>query len=133
MSRGTDYLKFIEELQLSRLGDATDAGLCITSLPWPRSAPLELALDGRPTYCKPLGQWPGEPEPTPRRLLLVADSGGSTPEQLSLSPQTIATGQAPPSAEFELFERSKEAAFVWERHLLRLRWGNKSVGLAMGL
>ena len=148
MSSGTDYLKFIDELQLSRLGDESEAGLHITSLPWPRSAAQQLSLGAQPTYCKPLGQWPGEPEGTPRRLLLIADGGnadggsadggstaghGSTPARLSLATQPPDSEHAPPAAEFELFERSADAAFVWERHLLRLRWGDKSVGLAMGL
>ncbi|HVF09294.1 MAG TPA: hypothetical protein VNA16_00735 [Abditibacteriaceae bacterium] len=131
-------MKFLQELQLSRLGDATEAGLWVTSLPWPRSAPRDIALGARRTYCKPLGQWPGETELTPRRLLLIADGGSAAgadraPERISLSDQPASTEYSPPSAEFELFERSRDAAFVWERHLLRLRWGDKSVGLAMGL
>jgi len=38
-----------------------------------------------------------------------------------------------PTVEMELFERSPHAEYVWERHLLRVRHGERSIGLAMGL
>lgn len=122
----------LESLHLKRLGPEEEAGLWITSLPWPRAAARAVSLAGRPTYAKPLGQWPGEPEGTPRRLLLAADAGNASPAELGVGP-AAAPESAPPAAEAELFARCQEEGFMWERHLLRLSWGGRSVGLAMGL
>src|SRR3569623_790031 len=47
--------------------------------------------------------------------------------------QPPAPATAPPTAEAERLARSTEEGFPWERHLLRLRWGGRSIGLAMGL
>lgn len=71
-------------LRLKRLDPSTQAGLWITSLPWPRAPQRELGLGAQPTYCAPLGQWPGEPDETPRRLLLIADGGNSAPETIGV-------------------------------------------------
>src|SRR2546425_995987 len=84
MKKWPSYLKYLENLSLTRLGGPEEAGLWITSLPWPRSTKPDLALDSQATYIKPLGQWPGQPPGTPRRLLMIADGGNHAPEQLSL-------------------------------------------------
>jgi hypothetical protein len=128
----------LPDLSLSRLGDDTPAGLWIASLPWPRTAGRGLSLNGQPTYTKALGQWPGEAEGSPRRLLLIADGGDSAPEQLSLTeaggtPAPRDSSTASPTAAMELFARCEEEGLMWERHLLRLTHGGKSIGIAMGL
>jgi len=126
----TDHLP---NLRLKRLGDDTEAGLLITSLPWPRAAAQPLSLDGRSTYSEALGQWPGEAAGTPRRLLLVADGGNEAPAEISLKPAASAAGGTLPTVEMERFELSPHKEYVWERHLLRIRQGERSIGLAMGL
>ncbi len=134
MSLADLLMKRLPSLPLTRLGDDEPAGLWITSVPWPRTVQRPLALDGRPTYVAPLGQWPGEAEGCPRRLLMVADGGDSAPEELLLrrAGGTPALPD-PPRAEMELFARCKEEGLMWERHLLKLSYGDKSLGLAMGL
>ena len=72
MSTTDVLLRYLDRLELSRLGPEEAAGLWIASLPWPRAEARALSLGGSPTYAKPLGQWPGEPEGRPRRLLLAA-------------------------------------------------------------
>lgn len=127
-------LKHLPDLPLSRLGnDETEAGLWIASLPWPRTAVSNYSLNSQSTYNQPLGQWPGEPGGSPRRLLMIADGGNSAPETIGLSQPAQPAFAEKMSAEMELFERSPYEEYVWERHLLRLRYGSKSVGLAMGL
>lgn len=126
-------LRHLPALQLRRLGPAGEAGLCIASLPWPRAAAERLSLGGRVTYAQALGQWPGEAAGSPRRLLLVADGAGEAPESLRLDRAQPDAASAPPAAEFELVERCPDEGFMWERHLLRLRWGGRSIGLMMGL
>ncbi len=123
----------LPELQLKRLGSHTDAGLWITSLSWPRTAPLELGLGAQPTHCQTLGQWPGEPAGTPRRLLLVADGGDDAPDTIALSRMPASATHAPPTVEMECFARSTHIYAIWERHLARIQWQGKSIGLAMGM
>lgn len=127
-------LSHLPGLPLTRLGDDAGAGLCIASLPWPRAAASDLSMGGRATFAQPLGLWPGEPEGTPRRVLLFADGGNDAPAQLALA-EGAAASTAPVSfgAEMEVFERSPHASYIWERSLLRLRHGEKNIGLAMGL
>lgn len=132
MNTAPDLTRFVSSLQLSRLGDDTEAGLCITSLPWPRATTPELALGGRATYCKPLGQWPDEASPSPRRLLMIADGGNEAPEQLSLT-QLPLSSEEPPQAAMNLLQRSPEPAFMWENHLLQISYGGKTVELVLGL
>jgi len=124
--------KHLPDLPLSRLGDDEPAGLWITSLPWPRAAGCELSLNGQPTYVKPLGQWPDEAAGCPRRLLMIADGGEAAPEELKLTTPAAPPAE-PPGAEMELFARCDEEGLMWERHLLRLSYGDKSIGIAMGL
>lgn len=128
-------MKRLPDLPLSRLGDDDPAGLWITSLPWPRAGCHDLSLDGRPTHTASLGQWPGEPEGSPRRLLLIADGADAAPEQLLVraAPSGEHESLAPPVAEAELFARCEDEGLMWERHLLRLTHGGRSLGLAMGL
>ncbi len=123
----------LKRIPLTRLGDERPAGLWITSLPWPRKDAQPCSLDGEPTYCRPLGQWPGEPEGRPRRLLLVADGGDRAPERLRLTTEPVLATAQPPTAENECFERSSEPYTVWERHRLRIRYQGLSLALAMGL
>jgi hypothetical protein len=134
MSNANQHLDLLSRTQLSRLGEAADAGLLITSLPWPRALAHPVSLGEQPTYCAPLGQWPNEPPGTPRRLLLVADADGKAPEHSSVCTNPAgAPSCAPPAAEFELVERCSDPGFMWERHMLRLRYGDRSIGLMMGL
>ncbi|NLF16526.1 MAG: hypothetical protein GX595_04620 [Lentisphaerae bacterium] len=131
-------LSHLPSLSLQRLGPAVEAGLYVTSLPWPRAAAQPLCLGGGATWCRPLGQWPDAPAAAPRRLLVVSQAGaGAAPAALRLSSgagaAAVAPAGAPPSAEFELVERCTDPGFMWERHLLRLRWGGRSLGLMMGL
>lgn len=125
-------LNYLPDLPLSRLGDSDEAGLCITSLPWPRAAGRELSLGGLPTYAQPIGQWPGEAAGVPRRLLLVGDSGGRAPEQLRLAEPNAGDGSLPEAAMVEL-ARSPEPSFMWHRHWLRISWGGRSIGLLLGM
>lgn len=126
-------LSKLDSLQLQRLGPDTEAGLWISSLPWPRSRQQNISLGNHPTYVEPVGHWPGEPEGTPRRLLLIADSANAAPERVGVGPASAGAPGEAPEAEAELFDRCTEEGFMWERHLLRIRWGGKSIGLIMGL
>lgn len=124
----------LPQLRLRRLGPATEAGLWITSLPAPRQALGELEVMGQPAYRQEIGQWSGEATPAPRRLLLIADGANRAPEELHLSAGicTPPLGHTP-RAEMELFASSTAQELAWERHLLRLHWGEASVGLTLGL
>jgi len=123
----------LNDLPLSRKGDDGEAGLLITSLPWPRADPIALWPGGSPSSALALGQWP---ETTyPRRLLLTADLPSGSPRQIALlTGGTSQEVERPmPTAELELLERSSEPLYMWERHLLRIRWQDRTVGLALGL
>ncbi|MEU6411999.1 hypothetical protein [Microbispora sp. NPDC046933] len=127
-----DLLPLLDRVTLT--GTATPAaGLLTASLPWPRAAVAPLALGGRPTGAQPLGRWPGTG--FPRRLLLAADAGpDGAPDRLHLTRAAVGYGDPPrPQAVAEVFARSDEPGYLWERSLLRLRLGNRSVALAMGL
>lgn len=130
-----DLLRHLPELRLTRLRDERPAGLWVTSLPWPRSSSQSLALGSQSTFVQPVGQWPGEPEGTPRRLLLMADGGNNAPAALSVVEAGTGATFSPGSfdAEMVLFERSPHPEFVWERHFLRLWHGDNWVGIALGL
>lgn len=121
---------FLDRLQLTRLGESAQAGLWITSLPWPKESPLPLSLGGV-TSVFPLGKWPNTK--LPRRLLLVAQADGSSPETLALSKQAQAPSGASPEAKLELFEKSPDFENAWESHALRLSRGARSLGLLLGL
>jgi hypothetical protein len=133
----TEFLwQQLPNLPLSRLDEETEAGLLMISLPCPRGAGREYSLNGAPTFNQPLGQWPGEAENSPRRMLLFADGKNSAPEKISLAAaEAGSTSKAAQTfrAEAELFARSPHKEYVWERHLLRLTHGENSIGLAMGL
>lgn len=137
-------LEYLPNLPLQRLEDETEAGLWLASLPWPRAPQLELALDSQPAFALPLGHWPGEPQGTPRRLLLAADGGNRAPAAITVTGEAEAATTAVSAQErspraatrgaaMELFESSPHSEYVWERHLLRLSYGDKSIGFAMGL
>lgn len=133
MGSSDPLLKHLESLHVNRLGPERPAGLWICSLPLPENAPADLSLAGNTTYGKPLGQWPGRPGPSPRRLLMVTDAGGRAPDTLPVATACDAPDSAPPTAEARLFAKSPEPLFVWERHALRISWGGRSVEFAMGL
>ena len=126
-------LRKLPELELRRLDPEGAAGLCVTSLPWPRTPQRTLSLGGRTTYCRALGQWPGVEHNAPRRMLLIADGQDEAPECLRPSLKAPEPGLSPPSAEAEPAARCAEPDFMWEQHLLRLRYGNRGIGLMMGL
>lgn len=127
-------LDHLPHLKLNRLGTGGEAGLLITSLPWPRSVAQHLVLDRQETSIKALGQWPGCDSSSPRRLLLASDCGGPSPKQVQLSVAARPLRKSNPwTASMELFERSPTAQYVWERHLLRLGYHGKTMGLALGL
>lgn len=131
-----DLLRFLPNLPLTRLGDDRPAGLLVTSLPLPRNAPRTWSLNGRPTHAAPLGHWPGEPSPGPRRLLLAADHQGDAPETIQLTegrhtPETIS-----PTAELVVFEHADIEGlgdFYFERSYLKISWGGRWIGLALGM
>lgn len=127
-----DLLPLLDRMTLTG-PTAPAAGLLTTSLPWPRAGVTPLALGGRPTGAEPIGRWPGTG--FPRRLLLAADAGpGGAPARLGLTRSAVAYGNLPrPRAAMEVFERGDEPGYLWERGLLRLRHGHRTVALAMGL
>src|SRR5690606_40822362 len=90
-------------MPLKRIDAGGVAGLCVTSLPWPATPAAALSLGGRPTHVQQLGQWPNAPANSPRRLLMVADTGGEAPSTLSVTGPALMEG-SPPTAEAEVFE-----------------------------
>ena len=132
MNPNNSLLEKLPELQLKRLGDANEAGLLISSLPWPRAPWKELSLGAQPTYCAPLGRWPEEPENTPRRILMIADGNNAAPETLDLQESVAASG-APPTVQMECFARTEAPLLFVENHLARIEWNDKSIGFALGL
>lgn len=132
MHETSDYTAYLPQLELARLGDESEAGLWITSLPWPRATARDISIGGASTYVKPIGQWPNEAPGSPRRLLLIGDGGNKTPAGLTLK-ENREPAAALPTTTMEVFETSPDPAFMWERHLLRITAGDKSVGLALGL
>jgi len=132
MTTTSNLTQYVPDLALSRLGPEAEAGLWITSLPWPRAAAPALSLNGATTYTKPLGQWPDVDSPAPRRLLMIADGGNSAPATLALTDAPAPTS-APPAASMSLLQRSTDPIFMWENHLLKIEWGGKIVELALGL
>ncbi|MCK5844679.1 MAG: hypothetical protein KAG97_08240, partial [Victivallales bacterium] len=120
-------------LKLKRMGDEEKAGLWIASLPVPRNAEIDRSLGDRNTWCRELGQWHDVKDPSPRRLLLVADGANESPETVRLSHNSLPSDISTPTAESTLFASSPDPFFVWERHSLRLSWEGRSIELAMGL
>jgi hypothetical protein len=126
--------RHLPSLNLSRLDEPGEAGLWITSLPWPRTASTPLTLGGHATAMEELGQWPGEAPGTPRRLLLIADGENSAPDEIGLQSAAPSTHPAaPPQATMELIARSPHADFIWERHYLCVEYEGRAMGLALGL
>ena len=132
---GNDKLpEMLDRIRLTRLGPERPAGLWITSLPWPRATRRELTLNGQPTYIRPLGQWPDAAEPAPRRLLMAADAeDSSSPATLNIGCGSAQPPCDPPVAEDELFARSSDPHFMWERHRLKISYQGRSLAIAMGL
>ncbi len=127
-----DFARLLDDMTLARLGDDSEAGLWVSSLPCPRQAGLRFSLEGRPTANLPLGRWPGSSEP--RRLLLFADGGSEAPKQLRLTKsQNPPFAGVPPSAKMECFAQNAPFEINWEKHLLQLQYGERSLGIVMGL
>ncbi len=133
MNSRFDYMKYIKSMRLKKLGNEQEAGLWITSLPVPENFSAEIALSGKDTYIGGIGQWPGEDEYCPRRLLLIADGNNTVPESIRLSAATSAQSNHTPGIQMELVEKCGDPGFMWERHMARIEWESKSVGLLMGL
>lgn len=124
------------QLRLHRLGDSDQASLMIASVPWPRADVRPISLNGKPTANIPLGQWHGTAPGVrhPRRMLLIADSGNDSPEHIAVTEgNPVPTSGGPPTATYEVFQRIVDRSHITERALLRLTWGGRSIGLAMGL
>jgi len=129
-------LSYLPGLPLTRLGDDAPAGLLVVSLPVPRQAPAAWSLNGQPTHAQPLGHWPGEPSPGPRRLLLGADAGGRAPEVIHLTEGRVPPDTPAPTAEMVVFDHADIAGlgeFYYERSYLKINWGGRWFGLAMGM
>lgn len=119
---------------LTRVTPPGDAGLLLCSLPLPREPISRLALGACPTWRRDLGQWPGEPDDTPRRALLATPHAGAAPDRIRLA-ATESPGPAttPPTAELILVEQSPEPAFFWERHAVRVAWQGQTADFLMGM
>ena len=120
-----------ESLALTRCGSAQEAGLWITSLPWPRVEMQNISLSGRPTSCIPVGCWPGQL--FPRRVLLIANAQGEAPSTLQLSREISEACTPLPQATIERFECGRKPALHCETHRLLIQHSGRSVGLIMGL
>jgi hypothetical protein len=123
----------LASLRLSRLGENREAGLWITSLPWPRAASTPLSLEGQTTACEELGQWPCETTEMPRRLLLIADGENRAPDEIGLQSGAPSTPAALPEATMELIASCPHEDFAWERHFLRVEHEGRAMGLVLGL
>ncbi|HRJ72858.1 MAG TPA: hypothetical protein PLS03_11585 [Terrimicrobiaceae bacterium] len=65
---------------------------------------------------------------------MMADGGNNASAEMTIVRQVPETKILEiPSASMERFEESPHPFYYWERHLLRLRLGSRSIGLAMGL
>jgi len=134
MNSNDVLLSHLDTITLSRLGDDSAAGLWITSLPLPRGGERTLGLGGQSTHVKPLGTWIDAADNDPRRLLLIADSGGQTPGTIGLSRKSDKPLTATPTAEMVVFEHSQEVTtFFWERCTLKIEWQGRTVEFAMGM
>lgn len=123
--------RYLDRVDLQRLGDERPAGLWLASLPMPPGAKTAMSLGGRPTYAAPLGEWPGR-DGQPRRLLLVADGGDSAPAALRPGTPVAGTGSIP-GAELALLEESADRFYYWRTDSLRLSWQGQAVHLTLGL
>jgi hypothetical protein len=126
----------LDQLRLTSLDDRAHAGLCMTSLPWPKAGSGSATLGGRSTGVLPVGQWPGSE--VPRRLLLFADNIGAAPESFAVSkgtdaPTVTAAKSGKLSVEMELIDAYQSRFYASERHLLRIRGFGRSIGIAMGV
>jgi hypothetical protein len=125
--------RLLETLSLKRLDDDRPAGLLIASVPVPRAAPLPVAFAGRTGFAKPLGRWPDTD--SPRRILLLGDNQGPPPQSLSLTRNATHADWPAPIATMETFAHAPAAdlpLYYWERSLLKISWGGKTLSLAMG-
>ncbi|MGI6538264.1 MAG: hypothetical protein ACOX22_08065 [Caldicoprobacterales bacterium] len=151
MNNSKAYLKYMDKLTLKKLGDSSEAGLWITSLPVPAGATknLKLGADNNPeaysdrVYIKEIGNWISEEAGNPRRLLMIADGNNTAPDNLSLIPADKIDDEAPnaskaddyhtPDVSMVLLEKCEDPGFAWERHMAVISWKDKKLGIAMGL
>ncbi|MBE6929714.1 MAG: hypothetical protein E7463_05480 [Ruminococcaceae bacterium] len=90
-----------------------------------------MTLNGMPTSVSKIGLW--DDHKSPRRLLLAADAGAETPSTLKVVSGSVGSKLPPPSLSMELFDRPVTDDLMWERHIARIDWNGKSIGLIMGL
>ena len=122
------------KLQLQCNRNEATAGLLIASVPVPRRAAGDWTLAGQPTFVKPLGKW--HDAESPRRLLMIADSGGHIPPTLPLARGSTSGKHTVPAVAMETFAHAPAGdmpLYYWERSRLTIAWGGKSISLAMGL
>jgi hypothetical protein len=135
MATNKVLLRYLEKLQLNRLGDEETAGLLMASLPLPRHAPQNWGFAERPTSVKPLGKW--YDAASPRRLLLIADNPGAAPATVGLARGAEHAPAEPlPEAAMEVFAHAPAEDlpyYYWERSFLKIAWRGRFIGLAMGL
>ncbi len=119
---------------LQRLGEEREAGLWITSLPWPEGArpPHGLRMGGATASVLALGQ---SPSGGPRRLLCMgAVTGGpKAPAQLTLEAARGAHTPVLPEASLDKIDESTEGIYYRERHRLTISWNGRRIGVALGL
>ena len=121
----------LKKLKLHRLTADGNAGVAICSLPIPEGGPDHLSFAGRPTSVRKLGCW--QDGITPRRLLMTADMDNNAPGVLSVAKESRGVAQKKPEISMELFDTCPDPAFMWERHLAKITWNGKSIGLVMGM
>ncbi len=121
----------LKKMELHRLGENGQAGVAICSLPVPEDCGMDLTFEGYHASVKPLGCWPGGKGP--RRLIMTADTANCAPQMLRVGRAEGKCGLPEMKAEMERFAACDDPAFMWERHAVRLTWGGKSIGLALGM
>jgi hypothetical protein len=123
----------LENLILSRASEASEAGLWLCSLPWPRHSFSAPYIGGAPTHHLPLGRWSSTVNAPPRRVLLFADANNTAPKTLKLSTRGRQCDSPAPHATNEVFESSDDADFPCDRSLLRICFQGCSLAMGLGL
>ncbi|MBE6929715.1 MAG: hypothetical protein E7463_05485 [Ruminococcaceae bacterium] len=121
----------LDKLTLHRLHENEEAGVALCSLPIPKGCTTALSLGGIATTVNPIGLW--DDHITPRRLIMAADMGNAAPEILTVSKGTLESRLPRPKFSMERFDMAGEDSHMWERHIARIDWNGKSVGLILGM